>query len=654
MHTQYPLEIKNHTSQNWPSQSHPHQAADLILHYLEQIGVEYIFGIPGGSIEPLYNAMARSQRRGGLRPVVSRHESGAAFMAEGYARETGKLGVCCATTGPGATNMLTGVASAYMEHVPLLAITAQTSIKNFGRGAVQESSCTGINTVAMYQHCTRYNSLVSHIEQLERKLISAITTALQPPYGPAHLSIPLDILREPLAIAPHSKLSSLLAPSNAIDEQAIDHLYRILYGARNIVFVLGAGAKQAAGAILELAVRINAYVVTLPDGKGLVSSYHSQYRGICGLAGHATAHALLNSKAVDSVLAIGTHLDEQATNSWEPSNLLSEKMVFIDSTPLYFARSPMARHHFSGNIAGIFARLLERFTNVRKEEHIGSFWQFPKESRLPDVSTVSFERRAYDRRRLQLAYTAFKGVSYLHPKERRTGCDRRMGTSSPPATRRFDLKDENKYLSAAEPIKPQRLMYDLSRLFPPNTRFLADIGNSFLWVIHYLHPYNKVSTGNRPQDGETIRLGMGIASMGWAVGAAVGTAIAAPGNPVVCITGDGSMLMGGQEITTAVQEKLPVIFVVLNDAALGTVKHGQKMAGAESIGFELPCVDFVAYAKAMGAKGYLINSPQDMAELDIAALCKSNGPTVLDVRIDPDEVPPLESRVKMLLDQNEI
>ena len=109
------------------------ELGDLLVSYLEQLGVEYVFGIPGGAIEPLYNALARSERRGGPRAIVARHETGAAFMAEGYAIKTGKLGVCCATTGPGATNMITGVASAYENNVPLLVITAQTALANFGK-----------------------------------------------------------------------------------------------------------------------------------------------------------------------------------------------------------------------------------------------------------------------------------------------------------------------------------------------------------------------------------------------------------------------------------------------------------------------------------------------------------------------------------------
>lgn len=641
------LEIRIDNSQNHPQPKTSHSAADLILHYLEQIGVECVFGIPGGGIEPLYNALARSQRRGGPRPVIARHESGAAFMAEGYARETGKLGVCCATTGPGATNMITGVSSAYMDQTPLLAITAQTSLRTFGRGAAQESSCTGINTVAMYQHCTKYNSLVSHVEQLERKLISAITVAFQAPCGPTHLSIPIDILRTPIMIDKSINLNTLLTPSNAVDGKAINLIYRALYGAQHIIFVLGAGAGSAASSILELATLINAKVVTTPHSKGLVNSYHPQYRGIYGLAGHSTAHSILKDNFVDVVVAIGTDLDELATNAWFPSALLSEKMIFVDTSPHYFSRAPMARHHISGNISEIFSKLLARFHSIFEKgtEHTSSQqFQTVKSQETP---VIPFERRVMERRHDNVAKISTE-VRYLCTKERRQRTERRSSQYSSLPARHFILKDEDKYLSDSSPIKPQRLMYDLSRLFPSNTRFLADIGNSFLWVIHYLHPAKCQIANDHVSNAGVVRLGMGFSPMSWAIGASIGTAVAAPGNPVVCITGDGALLMSGQELSTAIQEKLSVVFIILNDAALGTVKHGQQMAGAELIGFHLPKVDFVAYAKSMGAQAYAIHSPHDMAGLDISAICKHPGPTLLDVHIDPDETPPLEERINML------
>src|SRR3569833_447820 len=158
--------------------------ADLLVAYLDQIGVEYVFGVPGGAIEPLYNALARSDRRGGVRHMLARHEAGAAFMADGCARETGRIGVCCSASGPGAADLITGVAGAYDNNIPLLVITGQPALPVFGKHPLQESSCTGINVLGMFRHCTRYNSLISHPEQFQPKLVTALQRATRTPRGP--------------------------------------------------------------------------------------------------------------------------------------------------------------------------------------------------------------------------------------------------------------------------------------------------------------------------------------------------------------------------------------------------------------------------------------------------------------------------------------
>jgi acetolactate synthase-1/2/3 large subunit len=219
----------------------------------------------------------------------------------------------------------------------------------------------------------------------------------------------------------------------------------------------------------------------------------------------------------------------------------------------------------------------------------------------------------------------------------------------------------DKALSDAAPITPQRLMYELSRLFPAGTRFLADTGNSVSWATHYLHPkdrrlserrlgggHRKRGPGRRKSDGSWLRVTMNFAPMGWAIGGAIGTAAANPDVPVVCITGDGSLLMNGQEISVAVAEKQTVIFVVLNDRALGMVKHGQRLAGAEQIGCDLPPTDFAALARALGADGHTIRAPEDFSNLDIEKICTRKGPTLLDVLVDPDEVPPMNVRMRVL------
>lgn len=579
------------------------EVADLIVSYLEQLGIEYVFGVPGGAIEPLYNALARSQRRGGPRPVLARHESGAAFMADGYARETGKIGVCCATSGPGATNLLTGVACAYDNGVPMLAITGQPALPSFGKKALQESACTGVNTLGMFRHCTRYDTLISHGDQVESKLVNALMHASKAPRGPAHLSIPVDILRTKIASSnPEYNLDSLLHRAALVDEALVQALCAEVKQARRIVIIIGGGHScgESIEAIIKLAEMTDSRFVTSPDGKGLVNTRHRLYRGVFGFAGHLTADLALQDEP-DLILAIGTSLGEWTSGAWS-ANVLNQRLIHIDSSEEHLLRSPMARLHVRGRIRSVCERLIEL-----------------------------------------LGETGPQAVA-------------KIGLKNP----EYMLHETAKFVSDATPIKPQRLMRELSRRCPPSTRFYADAGNSTAWAIHYLQPHDRrearqhdyaaLNGGDRRRrdDAGWLRVLMDFAPMGWAIGAAVGGARGNPACPTVCITGDGSYLMNGQEISVAAVEQLTVIFVILNDSSLGMVKHGQRLAGAEPIAFELPFVDYRMQAESMGIPGFVINSPADMDALDMDAIMTRKGPTLLDVRIDGEEVPPMNLRMKTL------
>lgn len=588
--------------------------ADLLVAYLEQLEIDYVFGIPGGAIEPLYNAIARNQRRGGrLSHIVARHEAGAAFMADGYARETGKIGVCVATSGPGATNLITAVATSYANGVPMLVITGQPALPSFGKHTLQESTCTGIDVMGMLRPCTRYNSLVSHPLQLEWKLLTALQHATRAPRGPVHLSVPVDVFRAPsMQSAPAYDLPSLLRPSALVDSQAVETLRTMMAACRNVVLLIGGDCGDAIHPILQFAALKGATFVTTPDGKGLVSPQHPLYRGVFGFAGHASAEAALRDPSVDLILAVGASMGEWNTGGWNDS-LLNERLVHIDESEEHLARTPMARFHMRGNLRSIFNCLVERIHAHRQQ------------------ADVAVERRLAAR---ELAALTWDPESLL---------------AAPQA-----------FHSEATPIKPQRLMYDLGRLFPPTTRYLADAGNSVAWATHYLQPRDRrmaegerASVRTQDQDlrathGGWLRLTTHFAPMAWAIGAAVGTAAGNQNAPVVCITGDGSMLMSGQEISVAVAEQLCVVFVVLNDRALGMVKHGQRLGGAEQIGYALPPTDFAMLARALGGRAHTIHSPADLAALDIKAICNYPGPTLLDVHIDPEEVPPMNSRLRVL------
>lgn len=593
-----------------------HTYADLILSYLIEIDAGYLFGVPGGAIEPLYNAIARQmrspledthqknsfiplrQRRTSrsIHAVIARHESGAAFMADGYARETGKIGVCCATTGPGATNLITGVASAYADRIPMLVITPQTALPDFGKLGLQESSSDAVDIVGMFEHCTRYNSLVSHPDQVEGKLNMALLHAFRRPRGPVHLSIPMDIMNKPLTtdIAAY-QMAHLFRQPKSIDESSYDALLAALKKARNPVFFLGAGSRHAIDIIVSLAEHNHIPMIATPAGKGWINAYHPLYRGVFGFAGHASAFDTLMDDSVDLVIAVGTSLGELSTASWD-RRLLNHKLVHVTGTPEDFARSPMACLHVLSDVRTLFANLQKDLLITR-----------PKKARYMEVIDSSQHQKNY----------VPETVTLRDPAQ----CD-----------------------SDAVPLKPQRIMRELAQRFPENTRYIIDAGNAWAWATHYLMLR---STGMQ-------RIGFGFGAMGWAVGAAVGTALGCPGEPVVCITGDGSWLMSGQEITTAIQERLPVIFIVLNDQALGMVKHGQRLGGAEPIGYELPPVDFAAMARAMGAIGHTLKTAEDFATVDLSKLHQATGPCVLDIYIDPEEVPPMGARVKTLNRSNKL
>jgi acetolactate synthase-1/2/3 large subunit len=199
--------------------------------------------------------------------------------------------------------------------------------------------------------------------------------------------------------------------------------------------------------------------------------------------------------------------------------------------------------------------------------------------------------------------------------------------------------------SDSVPINPRRLVWALSQAVPPGTRLYADAGNAFFWAPHYWHPRaERVIVRNR------LQLSMGFAAMGWAIGAAIGGKLANPRDPVLCLTGDGSYLMSGQEISVARQLGLNVVFLVLNNGVLGTVRHGQRMRGLEDTANRLPRTDFAMIARALDVESYRVRTLDELWRLDVPTLFQRGGPVLLDVLVDPDVAPPIGQRVRNLGD----
>ena len=568
----------------------PINHADLLVDFIHQLGIDVVFGVPGGAIEPLYDALARSERSGGPRVVTARHESGAAFMADGYFRESGKMGVVCSTTGPGATNLITGVSSAMAEHIPMLVITAQTPLPKFGRCALQESSCTAIDTVAMLKHCTVFNTLVSHADQLQAKLISATMSAHRQPGGPVHVSVPADVLRSTAKGKTRLHVDLLVNPFQVMDAATILRLQEKIMRVDRIAVYIDGGVGAATDAVVEFCELTNSPFVVGLTGKYWVDESHPLYRGVYGFAGHASAKTLFD-EGVDLVLAVGAAMDELSTGGWD-AHLLNTKLVHIDENMEHFSRSLMANLHVPGNIASIFSELNNY---IRSQRLLGRQWFCCAPANQIDKN--------------------YYGSHHTLEKQ----------SVAPLPT---------------APVKPQYLMKFLSDCLPADCRIYIDAGNVWAWITHY---YQNNSTQG------LLRSGMGLGAMGWSVGAAVGSAIANPDVPTVCLVGDGAYLMSAQEITVAAERGLPVIYIVLNDSAYGMVMHGQKLGGAESVGWKLLSVNYAAMASAMGIRGIVIEHATDLHQLDFISLQKNSGPTLIDVRIDRDEVPPMGQRVKSLV-----
>lgn len=567
--------------------------SDVIVSYLERVGVEYVFGISGGHIASLHESLHRSEQRGGPRAIMNRHESSAAFMAAGYTLETGKIGVCLVTAGPGVTNVITGAAEANAAHIPMLILSGQTILPPSGRGALQECGPFHgpypdvIDAVSMMQHCTCYNAMVTHPSQLEHKLAAALLTAHRSLGGVAHLAVPTNILRGPAPEAiSFPDLAELVEGAKAesfVDEVALARLQEqvseVLGRGGRIALFIGYECDGAHEELVRFAELTQAPVVTSWRGKSHINPFHPLFKGVYGIGGHASARAVLEDPSVELILAVGTSLGQMATAAWSP-RIFNPKLVHIHHADTFFSRAPMARLHVRGTAARVFQRLNEGLQD--RGVHREPYTLAPPSDFPPQVAVQGPEEALAD----------------------------------------------------ISPIRPDRLMVELQRRLPPDTRYLVDNGTILVWSLHYLFPrstgaYRLISTS--------------ACSMGWAPGSAVGTAMARAGHPVVCLTGDSSYIMYGHEISVAVSERLPVIFIVLNDHCHGAVKHRNREVGTIDLPFAVPPTDFVQLAECVGAQGFLIQEPKDVEELDLDAILAHPGPTVLDVRVDPELAPPKET-----------
>lgn len=545
--------------------------ADELVSALAAAGVTTYFGVPGGAIEPFFNALARGRAEGRLQVVLMRGEAGAAFAADGYYRETGRLAACVVTAGPGISNLITATMSAHADRIPLVIITPQVASHKQGRGALQDSSMDGHDLPRMLSSCTRYSTVVTHPEQLGHKLARALGAAYRAPSGPVHLGFPSELL----AGQPSQGLARPLSlwasePKRSVDLAAVDELVDAVLRSRAPALYVGDDAGPGAARVRHLARALGAAVVSSPAGKRWLGHRDPTYRGVLGFSGHAEAQRAVDRS--DLIVAFGATFDELSTNAW--TALPKVPIYAVDAHSEFAYRLSQARPVL-GTAELVIERLLDRI-------------------RPPTLPSIS---------------PRFSG---LQPARSRANDD--------------------------GPVHPRRLMSWLSQVLPDDVVVHVDAGNSFSWSTRDLSRARA----------DTYRVAMGLATMCWAISAVIGAAVARP-RRTLCITGDGSMLMSSLELTVAVEQRLPVTYVVLNDSALGMVRHGQKLSGAEPIAHDIAKVRFDQLAIACGAHGLRVERQADLDAIDGAWFDSDDGgPCVIDVGIDRDAVPPMADRVRGL------
>nr|MBF0221849.1 thiamine pyrophosphate-binding protein [Desulfobulbaceae bacterium] len=559
--------------------------ADLMIKLLGDFGVKYIFGVPGGAIEDLNVALY--ENTAGIKPIIAKHEQGAAFMADGFARISGRLGVCTATAGPGAANLINGLASSSADYVPVLALTGQVAISVFGKGAIQESGAEGVNITNIFRNFTKYSGMLITESRAQYMLQKAVRLAMTGPTGPTHLNLPTDLMKKDVT---DQGICTLLSTTRLFDEEAVRKAAQLLVKAKRPVIIAGWGVvmSRAAYELLELAQLLQVPVATSPKAKGVFPENHPLSLGVLGFAGNPVAKEYITGEDIDVLLGVGTSFSEMMTSGWDERIGPADHLIHIDIDPEKIGRNYCA----SVGLVGDARMNLKELSKAIVDE------------RSARSTARSSENVAGNLAKIKARHSIVKEDI---------------------STR------ENLY-------HPKRLVMELQHYCPADTIYFADIGTTMAWAIRHMvicKPYS-------------FFVSLGFGSMGYAVAAPVGAKLAVPDRTVVAMVGDGSFLMNGFEVATAVEHKVPVIWVVFNNAMLGMVYHGRRLFKKpipEGLPSRFTRVDFVKVAEGLGARGIRIDMDNPLSQELIDDIIACGRPTVLDVWIDDLVVPPIHSRI---------
>jgi acetolactate synthase-1/2/3 large subunit len=543
--------------------------AEIAIRCLQEEGVEYIFGYPGGAVLHIYDALFQQDK---VKHILVRHEQAAVHAADGYARSSEKVGVALVTSGPGLTNAVTGIATAYMDSIPMVVLSGQVPSHAIGEDAFQEVDAVGIT-----RPCVKHNFLIKNVADIAPTIKKAFYLAKTGRPGPVLIDIPKDISNQKTEfIYPDTVHIRSYNPVGKGDSAQIRHAAQMLLEAKRPMIYAGGGVVQgnASHQLIDLVRLLGAPCTNTLMGLGGFPASDQQSVGMLGM--HGTYEANMAMQHCDVLVAVGARFDDRVIGNVAHFAQVPRKIIHIDIDPSSIAKRVKVDLPIVGDVKLVLDELLMVLRSTKQKPdatELASWWS-------------------------QINAWRVKGGGL-------------------------------RYTNSTEIIKPQYVIESLYEVTGGNAIVTSDVGQHQMWAAQY-YKFN--------QPRRWINSG-GLGTMGFGLPAAMGTQLVNPNATVACVTGEGSIQMNIQELSTCKQYNLPIKIVALNNRYLGMVRQWQEFFHGDrySHSYMDALPDFVKVAEAYGHVGIRIDSPADVKPALQEAFARRNDLVFLDFRTDSTE-----------------